>query len=76
MFDDLQNFNERHWKEILNLVENSAVYIDSAAAECLHWHTGDKAHSTLKKFGATSVHELALYNFKVSSRVLLIKITN
>ena len=67
MFIDLQKFNEVCWKEVLSLVNGSAVYIDNAAAECLHWHTGDKAYLTLKNSGAYSVHELALYNFRVSN---------
>ena len=65
MFIDLKNFNDKTWKEILSVVNNAAVYIDHAAAECLHWHSGDKAYLTLKNSGAISVHELALYNFKV-----------
>lgn len=66
MFGQIQEFAGICWKEVLSMVNGAAIYIDHAAAECLHWHTGDSAYVTLKDAGALSVHELALYNFNVS----------
>ncbi|XP_058791912.1 sec1 family domain-containing protein 2-like [Phymastichus coffea] len=63
MFGEMKEFADFCWKEVLSMINDAAVYIDHAAAECLHWHTGDKAYLTLKDAGALSVHELSLYNF-------------
>ncbi|OXU28463.1 hypothetical protein TSAR_011460 [Trichomalopsis sarcophagae] len=63
MFGQIQEFAGICWKEVLSMVNGAAIYIDHAAAECLHWYTGDSAYVTLKDAGALSVHELALYNF-------------
>ncbi|KAL7288577.1 hypothetical protein TKK_0017316 [Trichogramma kaykai] len=63
MFGEIKEFAQACWKEVLDLADGAAVYIDHPATECLHWHTGDKAYLTLKDAGAVSVHELALYNF-------------
>lgn len=66
MFGEIHEFAGICWKEILSMVNDAAIYIDRAAAECLHWYTGDRAYLTLKDAGAKSVHELALYNLHVS----------
>jgi hypothetical protein len=66
MFGEIQEFVDICWKVVLSMVNDTAVYIDHAATECLHWYTGDKAYITLKDAGAISVHELALYNFHVN----------
>lgn len=47
------------WLEISHLVHKSVVYLDYAAAEWLHWHTGGKAYSFLKDAGALSVCEIS-----------------
>lgn len=61
---DLEQFLADTWHDIANLVRESAVYIDHAATECLHWHTGGRIYSFLKDAGAVSVYELAMYNFR------------
>lgn len=65
---DLEQFLADTWHDIANLVRESAVYIDHAATECLHWHTGGKTYSFLKDAGAVSVYELAMYNFRVCKK--------
>lgn len=65
--NSLEQFLTDTWHDIVGLVHESAVYIDHAATECLHWHTGGKAYSFLKDAGAISVFELAMYNFRVST---------
>lgn len=60
----LERFLADTWHDIANLVRESAVYIDHAATECLHWHTGGRMYSFLKDAGAVSVYELAMYNFR------------
>ncbi|XP_011498041.1 PREDICTED: sec1 family domain-containing protein 2-like [Ceratosolen solmsi marchali] len=64
MIGDLQEFVDACWKDVLSMVNETAVYIDHAAAECLHWYTGDKAYITLKDAGAISVHELSVDNLR------------
>ncbi|KAL6264647.1 hypothetical protein P5V15_004748 [Pogonomyrmex californicus] len=61
---DLEQFLTDTWRDIANFVNESAVYIDHAATECLHWHTGGKIYSFFKDAGAVSVYELAMYNFR------------
>ncbi|CAL1674686.1 unnamed protein product [Lasius platythorax] len=61
---DLEQFLADTWHDIANLVRESAVYVDHAATECLHWHTGGRMYSFLKDAGAVSVYELAMYNFR------------
>jgi hypothetical protein len=63
----LEQFLTESWQDIFSLVYESAVYIDHAATECLHWYTGGKAYSFLRNAGAVSVYELAMYNFRVCS---------
>ncbi|XP_050462921.1 sec1 family domain-containing protein 2-like isoform X1 [Cataglyphis hispanica] len=60
----LERFLADTWHDIANLVRESAVYIDHAATECLHWHTGGRMYSFLKDAGAVSVYELTMYNFR------------
>ncbi|KAH0951848.1 hypothetical protein HN011_000429 [Eciton burchellii] len=60
----LEQFLTESWQDIFSLVYESAVYIDHAATECLHWYTGGKAYSFLRNAGAVSVYELAMYNFR------------
>ncbi|XP_032674219.1 sec1 family domain-containing protein 2-like [Odontomachus brunneus] len=62
--NDLEQFLTDTWLDIVHLVRESAVYIDHAATECLHWHTGGKTYSFFKDAGAVSVYELAMYNFR------------
>ncbi|XP_012287131.1 sec1 family domain-containing protein 2 isoform X2 [Orussus abietinus] len=61
---DLQEFASACWKDIFSVAHGAAVYIDHAAAECLHWFTRDKAYTALINAGAVSVHDLAMYNFR------------
>ncbi|KMQ90853.1 sec1 family domain-containing protein 2 [Lasius niger] len=61
---DLEQFLADTWHDIAHLVRESAVYVDHAATECLHWHTGGRMYSFLKDAGAVSVYELAMYNFR------------
>ncbi|XP_070150555.1 sec1 family domain-containing protein 2 [Polyergus mexicanus] len=60
----LERFLADIWHDVANLVRESAIYIDHAATECLHWHTGGRMHSFFKDAGAVSVYELAMYNFR------------
>lgn len=72
------DFTETCWKYVLSEVSEAAVYIDHAAAECFHWYSGDKAYISFKNSGASSVHELSLFNLKVSvlkKKKLSLKIT-
>lgn len=69
--NDLEQFLTDTWFDTLHLVRESAVYIDHAATECLHWYTGGKTYSFLKNAGAVSVYELAMYNFRVSNNECL-----
>ncbi|XP_012538529.1 sec1 family domain-containing protein 2 isoform X1 [Monomorium pharaonis] len=62
--NDLEQFLADTWHDVAGFVSGSAVYIDHAATECLHWHTGGKIYSFFKDAGAMSVHELAMYNFR------------
>ncbi|EGI65174.1 PREDICTED: sec1 family domain-containing protein 2-like isoform X1 [Acromyrmex echinatior] len=62
--NDVEQFLADIWHDIAGFVSESAVYIDHAATECLHWHTGGKIHSFFKDAGAMSVHELDMYNFR------------
>ena len=68
--EGLQNFAHACWKDVFSEVRGAAVYIDHAAAECLHWYTGDRAYLTLKNEGAILVHELSMFNFKVITNLL------
>ncbi|XP_067212909.1 sec1 family domain-containing protein 2-like isoform X2 [Linepithema humile] len=61
--NNLEQFLTDIWHDIANLVYESTVYIDHAATECLHWHTGGKISSFFKDAGAISIYELAMYNF-------------
>ncbi|XP_029162831.1 sec1 family domain-containing protein 2-like [Nylanderia fulva] len=61
---NLEQFLADTWQDVANLARESAVYIDHAATECLHWYTGGKMYSFLKDAGAVSVYELAMYNFR------------
>lgn len=61
----LKQFLDDIWHDVIPFVRKSAVYIDYAAAECLHWHTGGMVYSFFKGAGAASVHELTMYNFRV-----------
>lgn len=72
---DLEQFLADTWHDIANLVRESAVYIDHAAAECLHWNTGGKIYSFLKDAGAVSVYELAMYNFRVRENTIFLSHT-
>jgi len=63
--NDLEHFLADTWHDIAGFVSESAVYIDHASTECLHWHTGGKIYSFFKDAGAVSVYELAMYNFRV-----------
>ncbi|RLU18374.1 hypothetical protein DMN91_008731 [Ooceraea biroi] len=60
----LEQFLTDTWNDIVGLVHESAVYIDHAATECLHWYTSGKTYAFLKDAGAVSVYELAMYNFR------------
>ncbi|XP_018045740.1 PREDICTED: sec1 family domain-containing protein 2-like [Atta colombica] len=62
--NDMEQFLADVWYDIVSFVSESAVYIDHAATECLHWHTGGKIHSFFKDAGAISIHELDMYNFR------------
>ncbi|XP_014481667.1 PREDICTED: sec1 family domain-containing protein 2-like [Dinoponera quadriceps] len=62
--NDLEQFLTDTWLDIVHLVRESAVYIDHAATECLHWYTGGKTYSFFKDADAVSVYELAMYNFR------------
>ncbi|XP_024874060.1 sec1 family domain-containing protein 2-like [Temnothorax curvispinosus] len=64
MEGDLEQFLADTWHDIAGFVNESAVYIDHAATECLHWYTGGKVYSFFKAAGAVSVHEQAMYNFR------------
>ncbi|XP_071560548.1 sec1 family domain-containing protein 2 [Temnothorax nylanderi] len=64
MEGDLEQFLADTWHDIAGFVSESAVYIDHAATECLHWYTGGKVYSFFKAAGAVSVHEQAMYNFR------------
>lgn len=63
--DSLFKFAATCWRSVLSEVSDAAVYIDHPAAECFHWHSGDKAYLSFKNAGASSVHELSLFNLKV-----------
>jgi len=63
--NDLEQFLADTWHDIAGFVSESAVYIDHASTECLHWHTGGEIYSFFKDAGAVSVYELAMYNFRV-----------
>lgn len=67
--EDLNDFAHACWKDVFLEIRDAAVYIDHAAAECLHWYTGDKAHLSLKNAGAISVHELSLFNLQVVKNI-------
>lgn len=69
--NDLEKFLTDTWLDVVHLVHESAVYIDHAATECLHWHTGGKTYSFFKDAGAISVYELAMYNFRVSNKIFI-----
>lgn len=71
----LERFLADTWHDIANLVRESAVYIDHAATECLHWHTGGRMYSFLKDAGAVSVYELAMYNFRVRESIIFLSHT-
>lgn len=71
----LERFLVDTWHDIANLVRESAVYIDHAATECLHWHTGGRMYSFLKDAGAVSVYELTMYNFRVCESTLFVSHT-
>ncbi|KAI4484821.1 hypothetical protein M0804_007387 [Polistes exclamans] len=60
--DEVDKFTHKCWKSILMEVNEAIVFIDSTAAECLHWHTGDQGYIVLKAAGAFSVYELAAYD--------------
>ncbi|XP_011704064.1 PREDICTED: sec1 family domain-containing protein 2-like isoform X2 [Wasmannia auropunctata] len=62
--NDLEQFLADTWHDIAGFVSESAVYIDHAATECLHWYTGGKIHSFFKDTGVVSIYELAMYNFR------------
>ncbi|KYM99632.1 Sec1 family domain-containing protein 2, partial [Cyphomyrmex costatus] len=70
--NDVEQFLVDIWHDIAGFVSESAVYINHAATECLHWHTGGKIHSFFKDAGATSVLELDMYNFRVCDYVVKI----
>jgi len=72
---NLEQFLADTWHDIANLVRESAVYIDHAATECLHWHTGGRIYSFLKDAGAVSVYELAMYNFRVRESTIFLSHT-
>lgn len=72
---DLEQFLADSWHDIANLVRESAVYIDHAATECLHWHTSGNVYSFLKDAGAVSVYELAMYNFRVCKSTIFLSHT-
>lgn len=63
--NDLEQFLLDTWHDIAGFVSESAVYIDHAATECLHWHTGGNIYSFFKDAGAVSIYELDMYNFRV-----------
>lgn len=63
--NNVEQFLTDIWHDIANLAYESTVYIDHAATECLHWHTGGKIYSFFKDAGAISIYELAMYNFHV-----------
>ncbi|XP_011867005.1 PREDICTED: sec1 family domain-containing protein 2-like isoform X4 [Vollenhovia emeryi] len=60
----LEQFLADTWHDIAGFVNESAVYIDHAATECLHWYTSGNVYSFFKAAGAVSVHELSMYNFR------------
>ncbi|XP_043681338.1 sec1 family domain-containing protein 2-like isoform X1 [Vespula pensylvanica] len=62
--DEVEKFTHKCWKSIFMEIHEAVVFIDSAATECLHWHTGDQGYLVLKTAGALSVHELATYNLR------------
>ncbi|XP_047367224.1 sec1 family domain-containing protein 2-like isoform X1 [Vespa velutina] len=62
--DEVEEFTHKCWKSIFMEVHEAVVFIDSAATECLHWHTGDQGYLVLKTAGAFSVHELATYSLR------------
>ena len=70
--ENLQDFADTCWKDVFLEIRDAAVYIDHAAAECLHWYTGDKAYLTLKNAGTVSVHELSLFNLQVGKNIFLL----
>lgn len=70
--NDLEQFLVDIWHDIAGFVSESAVYIDHAATECLHWHTGGKIYSFFKDVGAVSVYELDMYNFRVCKNMIFV----
>lgn len=49
---------EECWFEVRRYVPDSVVYLDNAAAECLHWFYGtDKFY----EFGALAIENLGLF---------------
>lgn len=61
----IKDFADNCWKDFFIQVNNAVVYVDNAAAECLHWYTGDKTINKLQHAGAIAVRGLSTHNFKV-----------
>ncbi|XP_063984399.1 sec1 family domain-containing protein 2-like [Diachasmimorpha longicaudata] len=61
---DISEFSHACWKDVFEKIPGAAVYIDHAAAECLHWFKGDRAYLQLIEAGAHSVHEIAIFTFQ------------
>ncbi|XP_015108563.1 sec1 family domain-containing protein 2 [Diachasma alloeum] len=61
---DIFEFSHACWEDVFEKIPGAAVYIDHAAAECLHWFKGDRAYLGLIEAGAHSVHEIAIFTFQ------------
>lgn len=65
MENRIKDFADNCWKDFFQHARDAVVYLDSAAAECLHWYTGDKTIARLKLAGAIAVRELSAQNVRV-----------
>uniref|UniRef100_A0A0C9RPL8 Scfd2 protein n=1 Tax=Fopius arisanus TaxID=64838 RepID=A0A0C9RPL8_9HYME len=61
---DIFEFSHACWEDVFEKIPGAAVYVDHAAAECLHWFKGDGAYLELIRAGAHSVHEIAIFTFQ------------
>jgi hypothetical protein len=58
MDTNLLDLSQTVWKKVLDHVEDSVVFIDSLAGECLHWSLGTE---TLLQRGAAAIQEFNAY---------------
>lgn len=63
---------EQCWTEVRCLCKNAVVYMDDAAAECLHWFYGGNGMEKFFEFGAISIENFSPFVVRLFSNVFLL----